>query len=81
MAAGLDLRAAEARTPKLKKAVKYAMIGTGKTIKEKFELVKRLGFQGVEVGYDGWATAEVGAGGEAHLKDVAEPMNKVLELG
>src|SRR5262245_44857200 len=33
-----------------------------------------------EIGYDGWATAEVGSGGEAHLKDVAERMNKVLEL-
>jgi L-ribulose-5-phosphate 3-epimerase len=33
-----------------------------------------------EIGYNGWATAEVNAGGEAHLKDVAERMNKVLEL-
>jgi hexulose-6-phosphate isomerase len=40
------------------------------------DIVKALG----EVGYDGWATAEVGSGGEAHLKDVAERMNKVLEL-
>ena len=49
LTAGLDLRAAEARKPKLKKAVKYGMIGAGKTIKEKFELIKRLGFQGVEI--------------------------------
>ena len=49
LATGLDLRAAETRKPKLKKAVKYAMIGTGKTIKEKFELIKRLGFEGVEI--------------------------------
>ncbi|MGL4422222.1 MAG: sugar phosphate isomerase/epimerase family protein [Gemmataceae bacterium] len=33
-----------------------------------------------EVGYDGWATAEVGGGGEAVLKDIAERMNKVLGL-
>src|SRR5215468_11034628 len=49
LTAGLDLRAAEAKKPKLKKAVKYGMIGAGKTIKEKFELIKRLGFQGVEI--------------------------------
>src|SRR6516162_1802914 len=49
LAAGLDLRAADAKKPKLKKAVKYYMIGPGKTIKEKFELIKRLGFQGVEI--------------------------------
>jgi len=49
LAAGLDLRAADAKKPKLRKAVKYAMIGTGKTIKEKFELIKKLGFQGVEI--------------------------------
>jgi len=49
LTAGLNLPAAETKKPKLKKAVKYAMIGTGKTIKEKFELIKRLGFQGVEI--------------------------------
>jgi len=49
LGAGLDLRAADTRKPKLKKAVKYGMIGTGKTIKEKFELIKKLGFQGVEI--------------------------------
>jgi hexulose-6-phosphate isomerase len=41
--------AAETKKPKLRKAVKYGMIATGKTIKEKFELIKKLGFQGVEI--------------------------------
>jgi L-ribulose-5-phosphate 3-epimerase len=40
------------------------------------EILKAL----AEIGYDGWATAEVGAGGEAHLRDVAERMDKVLGL-
>lgn len=40
------------------------------------EVLKALG----EVGYDGWATSEVSGGGEAHLKDIAERMNKVLGL-
>ena len=40
------------------------------------DVIKALG----EIGYDGWATAEVGSGGEAHLKDVADRMNRVLEL-
>ena len=35
--------------PRLKKAVKYAMIGPGDTPTEKLALVKRLGFQGVEI--------------------------------
>jgi hexulose-6-phosphate isomerase len=38
-----------ATSPKLKKAVKYGMIKQGATVKERFELVKSLGFQGVEV--------------------------------
>lgn len=33
-----------------------------------------------EIGYDGWATSEVGGGGEDVLKDVAARMKKVLEL-
>src|SRR5258708_4224566 len=41
--------AADAKKPKLKKAVKYGMIRDGKTVKEKFELVKKLGFLGVEI--------------------------------
>jgi L-ribulose-5-phosphate 3-epimerase len=49
LAATSHLPAAAARKPKLKKAVKYAMIGQGKTIKEKFELIKKLGFEGVEI--------------------------------
>lgn len=40
------------------------------------EILKALG----EIGYDGWATAEVQSGDEAWLKDVAERMNKVLGL-
>ena len=34
---------------KLRKAVKYGMIRDGKTIEEKFALIKRLGFEGVEI--------------------------------
>jgi hexulose-6-phosphate isomerase len=34
---------------RFRKAVKYGMIGEGKTIKEKFELIKSLGYEGVEV--------------------------------
>ncbi len=48
LAAG-RLPAEAARKPKLRKAVKYAMIAAGKTVKEKFELIKKLGFQGVEI--------------------------------
>jgi hexulose-6-phosphate isomerase len=33
-----------------------------------------------EVGYNGWATAEVDSGGREHLQDVADRMNKILEL-
>ena len=33
-----------------------------------------------EIGYNGWATAEVKGGGPKELKDVAERMNKILEL-
>jgi hexulose-6-phosphate isomerase len=40
------------------------------------EILKAL----AEIGYDGWATAEVAGGGEKELRDVAERMNKVLEL-
>lgn len=35
--------------PKLRKAVKYGMIKDGNTIREKFELIKKLGFQGCEI--------------------------------
>jgi hexulose-6-phosphate isomerase len=43
------LPADEAKKPRLKKAVKYAMIKTGGSIKDKFELIKSLGFLGVEI--------------------------------
>lgn len=41
------------------------------------EVIKALG----EIGYDGWATSEVGGGGEKELKEIAERMNRVLGLG
>lgn len=34
-----------------------------------------------DVGYSGWATAEVRGGGEARLRDISARMNKVLDLG
>ena len=40
---------AETKKPKLKKAVKYGMVGPGKTVREKFDLLKKLGFDGVEI--------------------------------
>lgn len=40
------------------------------------EVLKALG----EIGYDGWATAEVGGGGEKELKDIANRMDRVLGL-
>lgn len=46
---GADLRAAEDAKPKLKKAVKFGMIGIKGSIQEKFELIKSFGFEGVEV--------------------------------
>lgn len=47
----VSLLAAESSSkgPRLKKAVKYDMIKIKAPIKEKFELIKSLGFQGVEV--------------------------------
>jgi hexulose-6-phosphate isomerase len=39
----------EAKKPRLKKAVKYAMVAGNASHREKFELLKRLGFQGVEI--------------------------------
>ncbi len=33
-----------------------------------------------EIGYDGWATAEVAGGGAKELQDVALRMNRVLGL-
>ena len=43
-----DLVAAETKQ-RLKKAVKFGMIKEGKTIEDKFSLIKELGFQGVEL--------------------------------
>ena len=40
---------APATKPKLRKAVKVGMIQEGKTFREKFELIKSLGFEGVEI--------------------------------
>jgi hexulose-6-phosphate isomerase len=40
------------------------------------EVLKAL----AEVGYNGWATCEVGGGGEEHLKKVSAQMDKVLGL-
>ena len=37
------------KKPKLRKAVKYGMIGEGKTVRDKFELIKKIGFEGVEI--------------------------------
>jgi len=50
VAAAFATRSTFAQTPepKLKKAVKYAMIKIDGSIKDKFELVKKLGFLGVE---------------------------------
>ena len=40
------------------------------------EVLKAL----AEIGYNGWATAEVGGGGEKHLADISARMDKVLGL-
>jgi L-ribulose-5-phosphate 3-epimerase len=40
---------AEDAEPRFKKAVKFAMIGDGESVEEKFALIKELGFQGVEM--------------------------------
>jgi hexulose-6-phosphate isomerase len=49
LAAGSLLAAETPATPKLKKAVKYGMIGGKGTSTEKFNLIKKLGFLGVEI--------------------------------
>jgi hexulose-6-phosphate isomerase len=51
-------------------------VGIGEGDEDWPDVVKALG----EIGYDGWATAEVGTGGREFLKDVAERMNRVLQL-
>ena len=40
---------AAGKKPRLKKAVKYAMVRTKGSHRDKFELLKKLGFQGVEI--------------------------------
>jgi hexulose-6-phosphate isomerase len=49
VAGSSDVLAESKPEPKFRKAVKFGMIGEGKTIQEKFELIKSLGFEGVEV--------------------------------
>jgi hexulose-6-phosphate isomerase len=49
VAAGGALAAQDKPTVRLKKAVKYGMVRVNGPAKEKFELLKRLGFQGTEI--------------------------------
>lgn len=56
------------------KAKKWVPIGEGD--EDWPAVLQALG----EVGYDGWATAEVGGGGRDVLQDVAQRMNRVLGL-
>jgi hexulose-6-phosphate isomerase len=51
-------------------------VGIGEGDENWPEILKACG----EVGYDGWATAEVRGGDEAWLRDVSERMDKILEL-
>jgi hexulose-6-phosphate isomerase len=51
-------------------------VGIGEGDEDWPAIVKALG----EIGYDGWATAELGSQDEKGLKDTADRMNKVLEL-
>lgn len=53
-----------------------AWVGIGEGDEDWPDVLKALD----EVGYRGWATAEVGGGGEKELRDIAERMNKVLGL-
>ncbi len=45
--------AAESKTREIKKAVNLAMVGEGKTVADKFKLLKELGFDGVELNRPG----------------------------
>ncbi|MFM7591119.1 MAG: sugar phosphate isomerase/epimerase family protein [Isosphaeraceae bacterium] len=49
VSSGLSAQAFPGKRPKLKLAVKYGMIGEGKTPLEKLELVKSIGYEGVEI--------------------------------
>lgn len=49
LAIGRFLPAADANEPRLKKAVKFGMIRIPGSVQDKLELVKKLGFQGVEI--------------------------------
>ena len=51
-------------------------VGIGEGDEDWPEILKAL----AEVGYTGWATAEVGGGGEEHLKKISAQMDKVLGL-
>ena len=51
-------------------------VGIGEGDEDWPEILKALG----EIGYDGWATAEVGSGGEDWLKKVSALMDKILGL-
>jgi len=49
---------------------------SGEGVEDSREIVKALG----EIGYDGWAAAQVSGGVEKELEDIADSINKVLEL-
>jgi hexulose-6-phosphate isomerase len=51
-------------------------VGIGEGDENWPDIIKAL----AEVGYNGWATAEVGSGGEDWLRDVSKRMDKILEL-
>jgi len=51
-------------------------VGIGEGSENWPEVLKALG----EIGYDGWATAEVGGGDEKKLTDIAARMDKVLGI-
>jgi L-ribulose-5-phosphate 3-epimerase len=55
-------------------------VGIGEGDENWPEVLKALDETGYAERTGGWATSEVGSGGEAHLKDIAERMNKALGL-
>ena len=54
--------------------LKNGWVGIGEGSEDWPEVLKAL----AEVGYNGWATAEVGGGGEDVLRDISQRMDKVL---